>query len=121
MLERNEISIGLGGQYVDLYGFPDGRLEVRWKNLPLSYTVFDKDQRVSHTAIVENKRLGEALAFIKAQQDVAYSPKVKTNSEKDGYRKKGRDAPAPAASGPWSSAPADPTGPQYDISTLHTM
>jgi hypothetical protein len=31
--------------------------------------VFDKLQRVSHAAIVENKRLGEVLAWIKEQQD----------------------------------------------------
>lgn len=68
-----------------------------------------KDQRVSHTAITENKRLWEALAFIKAQQDVAYSPKVKTNSEKDGYRKKERNAPGHPNSVSCSAAPADPT------------
>jgi hypothetical protein len=49
--------------------FPDGRLEIRWKGLPLSYSVFDHLQRVSHAAIVENKRLGEVQAWIKQQQD----------------------------------------------------
>jgi hypothetical protein len=29
----------------------------------LPYRVFSKDQRVSHTAIVENKRLGHTLAI----------------------------------------------------------
>ena len=53
--------------------------------------MFDKDQRVSHTAIVENKRLGAALAFIKAQRDLAVpSPRVKTNSEAGGYRRAGK-------------------------------
>ena len=80
----------MGGQYVDLYDFADGRLEVRWKGQVLPYRVFDKDQRVSHTAIVENKRLGHALAFIKAQQDLKYAPKVMTNSEKTVYKKRGR-------------------------------
>jgi hypothetical protein len=47
----------------------DGRLEIRWKGLPLSYSVFDHLQRVSHAAIVENKRLGKVLAWIKQQQD----------------------------------------------------
>ncbi len=37
----------LGGQYVDLYDFPDGRLEVRSKGRVLPYRTFDKDQRVS--------------------------------------------------------------------------
>ncbi len=63
----------LGGQYVDLYDFSDGRLEVRWKGLVLPYRVFDKDQRVSHAAIVENKRLGHALSIIKAHQDLKYA------------------------------------------------
>jgi hypothetical protein len=90
ILERSPVSEELGGQYVDLYDFADGRLEVRWKGQVLPYRVFDKDQRVSHTAIVENKRLGHALTFIKAQQDLKYVPKVKTDSEKIGYQKRER-------------------------------
>jgi hypothetical protein len=35
----------------------------------LPYSVFDHLQRVSHAAIIENKRLGEVLAWIKQQQD----------------------------------------------------
>ena len=35
----------------------------------MSYSVFDHLQRVSHAAIIENKRLGEVLAWIKQQQD----------------------------------------------------
>jgi hypothetical protein len=94
ILERSAVSEELGGQYVDLYDFADGRLEVRWKGQVLPYRVFDKDQRVSHTAIVENKRLGHALALIKAQQDLKYVPKVKTNSEKINYRKRERKSEA---------------------------
>ena len=33
----------------------------------MPYSAFDKLQRVSHAAIVENKRLGEILAWIKEQ------------------------------------------------------
>jgi transposase len=94
ILDRSALSEDLGGQYVDLYDFADGRLEVRWKGQVLPYRVFDKDQRVSHTAIIENKRLGHALAIIKAQQDLKYVPKVKTNSEKIGYQKRGRKSEA---------------------------
>ena len=60
----------------------------------LSYRVFGKDQRVSHTAVVENKRLGHALRIIKAKQDVQFIPKIKTNSEKIGYRKRERKTEA---------------------------
>ena len=94
ILERSAVSEELGGQYVDLYDFADGRLEVRWKGQVLPYRVFDKDQRVSHTAIIENKRLGHALAIIKAQQDLKYVPKIKTNSEKINYRKRARKSEA---------------------------
>src|SRR5215204_985111 len=93
MLERSEVTIGLAGKYVDTYAFADGGLEVRWRGLSLPYKAFDKDQRVSHAAIVENKRLGEVLAFIKSQQDARPSVRVKTNSEKTGYQKTGRKPP----------------------------
>jgi hypothetical protein len=94
ILERSAVSEEPGGQYVDLYDFADRRLEVRWKGQVLPYRVFDKDQRVSHTAIIENKRLGHALAIIKAQQDLKYVPKIKTNSEKINYRKRARKSEA---------------------------
>jgi hypothetical protein len=70
-------------------------LEVRSNGLLLPYSIFSKDQRVSHTAIVENKRLGHALALIKAQQDRHFKAKVKTNSEKGQYQKRGRQIYGP--------------------------
>jgi transposase len=54
ILERSELVDGLAGQYVDVYDFADRPLEVRWKGHSLPYRIFSKDQRVSHTAIVEN-------------------------------------------------------------------
>jgi transposase len=90
ILEQTTRAKGLAGQYVDLYDFEDRTLEVRWKGYVLPYRVFDKDQRVNETAIVENKRLGHALAFVKAQQDVKLRTKVLTNSEMTGYIKSPR-------------------------------
>jgi transposase len=95
ILDRTPLSEELGGKYVDVYHFPDDRLEVRSKGLLLTYKVFSKDQRVNHTAIVENKRLGHTLALIKAQQDMHFEPKVKTNSEKGAYQKRGRQIYGP--------------------------
>jgi hypothetical protein len=63
---------------------------VRWKGYSLPYRVFSKDQRVSHTAIIENKRLGHALAIGKVQQDRKHETKVMTNSEMSGYKKNPR-------------------------------
>lgn len=79
---------------MDLYDFADGRLEVRWKGQALPYRVFGKDQRISHTSIIENKRFGHALAIIKVRQDLKYLPKGKTNSEKIGYQKRERKSEA---------------------------
>jgi hypothetical protein len=69
MLRPDKISAAVAGKLVDIYDFPDGRLEIRWKGLPLPYSVFDQLQRVSHAAMIENKRLGEVLAWVKQQQD----------------------------------------------------
>jgi hypothetical protein len=95
ILERSPVSEELSGQYVDLYDFADGRLEVRWKGQVLPYRVFDKDQRVSHTAIVENKRLRHVLATVKAQKDTKRLPDIMTNSDKIGYKKRPRQLYGP--------------------------
>lgn len=95
ILERSEMADKLAGQYVDIYEFSDRPLEVRWKGVSLPYRVFSKDQRVSHTAVVENKRLGHALSLVKAQQDLKRETKVLTNSEKTGYKKRTRNLYGP--------------------------
>lgn len=87
ILDRSDRSEAAAGHYVDTYAFADGRFEVRWKGFPLPYRVFDKDRRVTHSAIVENKRLSEVLAWVKEQQDAPPQVRIKTNSEKTGYTK----------------------------------
>ncbi len=106
ILERSELTEGLGGKYVDLYEFPDGRLEVRFQDRLLPYRVFSKDQRVSHTAIIENKRFSHALATVKAQQDLKHEPKIQTNSENIGYKKNPRRVYGPNYSAKVAPAPA---------------
>jgi len=91
MLEENDITRGLVGKYVDTYAFVDGRFEVRHKGRSLPYKIFDMDQCVTHAAITENKRLGAVLEHIKEMQDAAPpKPKVRTNSEKMGYKPRGK-------------------------------
>ncbi|WP_163883713.1 ISNCY family transposase [Rhizobium laguerreae] len=90
MLEETEVTRGLVGRYVETYAFADGRLDVRWKGHSLPYKTFDKDQRVTHAAITENKRLSDVLAYIKERQEQLPTPKVKNNSEKNGYTPRGR-------------------------------
>ena len=48
--------------------------------------MFNKDQRVTHAAVVENKHLSAALALVKEWQETEPpSPRIKTNSESTGY------------------------------------
>lgn len=99
MLEENEITRDLVGKYVDTYAFVDGRFEVRSKGRCLPYKVFDMDQRVTHAAITDNKRLSAVLEHIKEMQDVAPpKPKVRTNSEKMGYKPRDRKPGRPSGS-----------------------
>jgi transposase len=106
ILERSDLADKLPGQYVEIYDFADRPLEVRWKGHSLPYRVFNKDQRVNHTAIVENKRLSHALATVKAQQDIKHLPTVMTNSAKGGYKKRPRQIYGPDYKEEIAAAPA---------------
>ena len=56
------------GKRVTVVDYPDGRLAIRYRGVELAYRTFDKIRQVSQAAIVENKQLGAALAFIREQQ-----------------------------------------------------
>ena len=91
MLTRNEVTEAMTDQYVEIYHFADDQLDVSWRGLSLPCVVFDKEQRVSQAEVVENKRLGAALALIKAQQDASRpAPRAKSASEAGGYVRNGR-------------------------------
>lgn len=94
MLEQNDVTRDLIGKYVETYAFADGRLDFRWKGLSLPYSAFDHDQQhVTHTAITENKRLSDVLAYAKALQEAA-PPKVKTvGKQKTRYEPTGKKSP----------------------------
>ena len=65
--------LDVAGQKVEVVNYPDGRFAVRHKGTALPFRVFDKIQTVVPGAIVENKRLGAALAFSRELQ-ASYSP-----------------------------------------------
>ena len=90
ILEENDVTRGLPGKYVDTYEFPDGRLDIRWKGLALPYSAFDKEQRVTHAAITENKRLGAVLEYIKELQDQTPVPKKRAGKQRTRYVPNGR-------------------------------
>jgi len=73
LLDPSPFVRGLVRKKVDVVNYPDGRFAVQFEGTPLSFRVFDKIQTVQPGAIVENKRLGAALALVKEQQ-AAYAP-----------------------------------------------
>ncbi len=93
ILEESELTRGLPGKYVDSFEFPDGRLEFKWKGVSLPFSVFDKDQRVTHAAITENKRLGAVLAMIKDTQEKEPPKKRRAGKQRTKYEPTGRKPP----------------------------
>ena len=49
------------GRYIDVFQFPDGRIEIRVRGKSLPYTTYDKLGTIDQGEIVENKRLGHVL------------------------------------------------------------
>ena len=68
ILEPSEQAKAVIGRRVTVVDYPDGRLAIRYRGLELGYRTFDKIRQVSQAAIVENKQLGAALAFIREEQ-----------------------------------------------------
>jgi hypothetical protein len=68
ILEPSEPAKAAIGKRVTVVDYPDGRLSIRYKGVELAYRTFDKIRQVDQGAIVENKRLGAALAFIRDEQ-----------------------------------------------------
>ena len=68
ILEPTDQAKAAIGKRISVVDYPDGRLVIRSKGIELAYRPFDKLRQVSQPAIVENKQLGAALAFIREQQ-----------------------------------------------------
>ena len=69
MLEENDLTRGSSADTSRLMPLLTAGLRCGGRGMPYPYRVFDKDQRVTHAAITENKRLGDVLAWIKERQD----------------------------------------------------
>jgi hypothetical protein len=67
----------------------DGRFAVQFEGVSLSFRMFDKIQTVQPGTIVENKRLGAALALVKAARQ-----RPPNNLEAPGMPTKGRPSRA---------------------------
>jgi hypothetical protein len=88
ILEPSDPARAAIGKRVTVVDHPDGRLSIRYKGVELAYRTFDTLRQVSQAAIVGNKRLGAALAFIREQQIA----RAETRSTKAPRRRDQRDA-----------------------------
>jgi hypothetical protein len=73
VLDPTPLARGLVRKKVVVVNYTDGRFAVQFNGMPLSFRVFDKIRTVDPGTIVENKRLGAALALVK-QQQAAFAP-----------------------------------------------
>jgi hypothetical protein len=69
LLADTPVSRRLIGKYVEVYEYPDGRIEVRANGLALPYTTYDRLSEIDQGTIVENKRLGHVLQIAQAVQE----------------------------------------------------
>jgi hypothetical protein len=68
ILEPTLQARALARKQVEVVNYPDGRFAVRHAGVDLPFRLFDKIGVVRTGAIVESKRLGEALAYVQARQ-----------------------------------------------------
>lgn len=69
LIEDTELSRRAIGKYIEVWHYPDGRKELRLKGTALPYSTYDRLSEIDQGAIVDNKRLGRTLEFIKLVQD----------------------------------------------------
>jgi len=68
LLEETETSRKLIGHYIDVWEYPDGRIEILADGVALPYVPYDKLAEIDQGAVVEHKRLGHALRVAQAMQ-----------------------------------------------------
>jgi len=68
LLEPTALARSLVRKQVEVVNYPDGRFAVRHGGTDLPFRVFDTIATVTPGMVVENKRLGEVLAYVQAQQ-----------------------------------------------------
>ncbi len=68
LLEDNEFTRTLRRKRVTVCDYPDGTIGIKYDGQSLPFSVFDKIGHIRQADIVDNKRLGAALAFIHEKQ-----------------------------------------------------
>lgn len=81
----------LAGQYIEVYHYPDGRIEPRVNGAALPFTIYDRLSEIDQGAIVDNKRLGHVLQMAQLVQEKRDDRRSQSVPAGDGEsRKRGR-------------------------------
>src|SRR3984893_7979756 len=68
LLEDTVANRKLIGRYIDVWEYPDGRIELRADGVALRYVPYDKLSEIDQGVVIEDKRLGHALRVAQALQ-----------------------------------------------------
>ena len=79
------------GKYLEIFQYPDGRVEIRVGGQALPYSIYDKLGAVDQGAIVDNKRLGHVLQIVQQAQSQRDDRAV--NAPSTAHRADGRIVP----------------------------
>jgi hypothetical protein len=89
MLADTAINRRLIGKYLEIFQYPNGRIEIRVAGVSLPYATYDKLGAVDQGAIVDNKRLGNVLQIsqlVQAKRDHGRLDAPSTMHRADGTR-----------------------------------
>jgi hypothetical protein len=83
LIESSSATDRLIGKNVMVYDYPDGTVSIKHCGNALPYQVFDKLRQVNQAEVVDNKRLGAALAVAKRSQAERSETLERTRSSKN--------------------------------------
>lgn len=81
----------LAGRYIEVYHYPDDRIELRANGVTLPYAIYDTLSQIDQGAIVDNKRLGHVLQmaqFVQEKRDDRRSQSVPSTNTTERKRAK---------------------------------
>jgi hypothetical protein len=91
LLDPTPLVRGLARKTVNVVNYPDGRFAVQFEGISLPFRKFDKIQTVEPGEIVENKRLGAALAMVTRRGSGRRTTwKHRASRQRDGLRASSR-------------------------------
>ncbi|WP_310006717.1 hypothetical protein [Caballeronia sp. LZ043] len=69
LLEDTDENRRLIHRYIEVWEYPDGRIEIRTPERALAYREYDRLDEVDQGAVVDNKRLSRALELAQRMQE----------------------------------------------------